>query len=1715
MKAPSLLRLLAFCGWSLSTYAFDITDQPARLTNDANARFTWSCLGTCELEYCLDDGTSWVSLGLERTSLELTVPDGNHSIVLRSQAQVEHRWWWIVDTHAPSTELVSFPPAISRSTNVTFAFRADEAIVGYRWRLDDEDVLTASLANGHCFGEARLSWRTRALNVSFTASLELACTSAPVPFAQLAIDVPVACGASNSTGLSPSTSLTEQRWALVFLSEVGADGDEDLALRATIKDSLDCAPVAGSSLRLLDTNGTVQLSAALEYQQIDTWWLSGVLASAGTHRFEVAAVDRAGNVDPTPAAYTWVFDTSPLTLIDSAPRPVAYSGSAMFRASCMLISSVGAQLQWASSANCDFEFSLDGAGMRSLESHSTLEISGLEDGSHNISMRACQIGHMPRLCDAHPPTITWSVDTTAPSTRFVSAKDLMPLVVHRETVFAFGSSKDHVSFSCRLDGNNWESCGSRATFALSDGEHTLDVRAIDDTGNPDSTPLSHAFRVNTLETALLECPPHPITQRPVVVRARPTFTDVVGITCRGCTVRFFLDGVEVARPVNSSNDGGSGEDGEYDDAFSHTFETLSVGVHRITAQAERASDALADPTPATCLVSVRPSTPDPTTTVQLISGPAVVSTEHNSTFVFARSAAPPPARPSNHSINVSAGGNDTALPSFDAGTSAADALHNQTEARDAFSYSFDTLGLLDMQPSLAPSTAPTAPPLSLQYWLQTATALDNSTAPQWKDVARDGRLKLSLPGGAYTLASRVAPTEDLLESPIELVSVRTWTIDTVPPIITVLAAPDVVSHSSRNVSIAYCASTPHNTFLVELNGLVLFQTSSPTVTLPRLAPGNHTLSLTAIDAALLRGPGVTFSWRVELNRPETYFMRAPRTMSASSEALFEFACLRNGSAPALGCSFEYQLDAFTTWVPTGNPVVLYSLLEGKHVLRVRATDALSGLRDAMPATHEWWVDRTAPSIRLLGKPPATSPSLSAKFAFECVDSGTAWITDGPAATAAADGRCAWPEPCSFEYRLDGAAWARATPPLVLVNVTDNRTHAVDLRATDAAGNVGASITHTWTVDSLRPDTRIETQPENPSDSARAVFLLASSVPLVQYDYRLDEAEEWEQNVSTPLVLSTLREGQHNVSVRSRTREGVVSPDSTYGWSVDLTAPATTIVSGPDPLTHLTSATFMFEASEPVRTYEYQLDSDEASELDADSDDDGPSSAHSASQWHDAGNSSVLHLHSFGVGTHTLRVRASDRAGNSDSSPAQHTWVVRKSEFGGPPSSPLDVVAVAGNARITVSWTPPLDDGGAAIRSYRVRGSTQYAAISIYMSATIEGDPPRTSVAFKATNKLPCTFEVVAFNEHGGSAVSIPSASVVPRDDSDPCGSRFCGDVVSGATSAVPHGSCFLESSDGVALRSYCQCRPGYEGHDCSDALRPKRARAAWVAFPWGGCSEQCGNRGTRSRVVECREFVSGIPLSTPARNASRCEAVGEIPSAFEDCSAVSCAENHLVVDFELRVFYEDAAASATMASAFYKTIRLELSHALNVQPRRIVDVNAWPSSMAHTHVSFIISAGDSEDDQSVDYLSQQLRLQALHEGSALRASGTWARHIVPSSLSIEVGPVSAIMYTRSIMLGLIELFSTLGLILIALSVCGRRLARHRERWLKRADRNPFEYVMCAVDDFDSDDDDDSHESSFEDLYDRSAPPRVVRAERESEREVGVELQDFGRHRALV
>src|SRR5204863_256265 len=51
----------------------------------------------------------------------------------------------------------------------------------------------------------------------------------------------------------------------------------------------------------------------------------------GSHTFQVRAIDKAGNVDPDPASFTWLVDTqAPDTSITSHPSNPSGSSSASF-----------------------------------------------------------------------------------------------------------------------------------------------------------------------------------------------------------------------------------------------------------------------------------------------------------------------------------------------------------------------------------------------------------------------------------------------------------------------------------------------------------------------------------------------------------------------------------------------------------------------------------------------------------------------------------------------------------------------------------------------------------------------------------------------------------------------------------------------------------------------------------------------------------------------------------------------------------------------------------------------------------------------------------------------------------------------------------------------------------------------------------------------------------------------------------------------------------------------------------------------------------------------------------------------------------------------------------------------------------------------------------------------------------------------------------------
>jgi hypothetical protein len=74
--------------------------------------------------------------------------------------------------------------------------------------------------------------------------------------------------------------------------------------------------------------------------------------------------------------------------------------------------------------------------------------------------------------------------------------------------FGFTASRAGSSFQCRVDSASFSSCSSpHTTAALSDGVHTFSVRAVDLSGNVDTSPASRNFTVNTAATE--EPPPDP------------------------------------------------------------------------------------------------------------------------------------------------------------------------------------------------------------------------------------------------------------------------------------------------------------------------------------------------------------------------------------------------------------------------------------------------------------------------------------------------------------------------------------------------------------------------------------------------------------------------------------------------------------------------------------------------------------------------------------------------------------------------------------------------------------------------------------------------------------------------------------------------------------------------------------------------------------------------------------------------------------------------------------------------------------------------------------------------------------------------------------------------------------------------------------------------------------------------------------------------------
>ncbi len=94
---------------------------------------------------------------------------------------------------------------------------------------------------------------------------------------------------------------------------------------------------------------------------------------------------------------------------------------------------------------------------------------------------------------------------------------------------------------------------------------------------------------------------------------------------------------------------------------------------------------------------------------------------------------------------------------------------------------------------------------------------------------------------------------------------------------------------------------------------------------------------------------------------------------------------------------------------------------------------------------------------------------------------------------------------------------------------------------------------------------------------------------------------------------------------------------------------------------------------------------------------------------------------------------------------------------GAPQPPTNVLATAGNASVSLSWTAPANDGNLAIGAYVI---TPYIGTTAQTPITNLGNGTSTNIT-GLTNGTTYTFTVQAVNSGGDSAASAPSAAATP------------------------------------------------------------------------------------------------------------------------------------------------------------------------------------------------------------------------------------------------------------------------------------------------------------------------------------------------------------------
>ncbi|MBI2690792.1 MAG: hypothetical protein HYX29_02420 [Solirubrobacterales bacterium] len=904
----------------------------------------------------------------------------------------------------------------------------------------------------------------------------------------------------------------------------------------------------------------------------------------GAHTVTVVATDAAGNTTTQSRSFS-VDSVAPTVTGSFVPSGTGATGTFSFN-------------ETVTGVTCKLNTEASASPCSSPKSY-----SGLANGNYTVTVSGTDAaGNVGTGVFA----FTISVDTTPPDTTITSGPS--GLTALTSASFAFTSNEAGGTFRCSLDGAPETVCTSPVSYTgLAQGAHTVSVRAVDAATNQDPTPATRSWTVDTV-------PPSLAITSPAEGFTFPTSAVSISFTAEaGSTTTCQLNTEATASSCTSPRTY-SLANGAY------TVTVRATDAAGNVATAPRGFNVGADVTPPDTTITSGPNGPVNTTSASF----AFTSSEAGSTFTCKLDAAAAVACTSPVSYSGLSQGAHTVT------VTATDAAGNTDPSPATRSWTIDT----------SPPSAPTLNgPSGTVSSTSASITVSGTEAGASLQGSLDGGLfatvasPIALSGlgeGSHTYCVRQTDTAGNVGAP----ACVTWTVDTVAPAAPTLAGPTgTVSVNTATITIT--AAEAGGTLQGSLDGAAFATVTSP-VNLTGLSNGSHTYSARQVDAAGNLGAVASITWTVNTSVPATPTINTGPTGSVNStSASFTFSTAESGM------TFECSLDG-AAYTACTSPQAYSSLANGSHTFNVRAKNGVGTTGGS--ATRTWTVDTVAPNAPTVSRTaPTANPTNST--------SQTIGITPAEAGG-------------TLQGSLDGAAYATVSSPVNLTGLTSG-SHTYNVRQLDAAGNIGAVGSVTWTVDLVAPLAPTVSGPTGTVAVNTATITITPAEAGGTLQGSLDGAAF--ATVTSPVNLTGLGNGSHTYSARQVDAAGNLGAVASITWTVNSSVPATpTINSGPTGSVSSTSASFTFSTAESGMTFECSLDG----------------AAYTAC-------TSPQAYSSLAQGSHTFAVRAKNAA-NTTGGSATRTWTVDTVIPAAPTLSGVTGTVATTNATITIT---PAEAGG--------------------------------------------------------------------------------------------------------------------------------------------------------------------------------------------------------------------------------------------------------------------------------------------------------------------------------------------------------------------------------------------------------------------------------------